>query len=99
MSERSAGLSRRGFLGAAGLASAGAAAGMVVRPDLLALGTAAAAAPGALDAIVEFHGEHQAGIVTPAQDRLFFAAFDVTTSRRAELVELLRAWTVAARRR
>ena len=32
-----------------------------------------------------FHGEHQAGIVTPAQDRLHFAAFDVTTdlARRA----------------
>ena len=32
-----------------------------------------------------FHGEHQAGIVTPAQDRLHFAAFDVTAdlARRA----------------
>ena len=32
-----------------------------------------------------FHGAHQAGIVTPAQDRLHFAAFDVTTdvARRA----------------
>ena len=32
-----------------------------------------------------FRGEHQAGITTPAQDRLHFAAFDVTTelARRA----------------
>ena len=36
---------------------------------------------------------HQAGIVTPAQDRLHFAAFDVTTDVRDELVELLRHWT------
>ena len=43
-----------------------------------------------------FHGEHQAGIVTPAQDRLHFASFDVTTSSRDELVALLRAWTEAA---
>jgi deferrochelatase/peroxidase EfeB len=47
---------------------------------------------------VEFHGPHQAGIATPAQDRLHFAAFDVITSSRAELRELLRAWTDAAAR-
>ena len=43
-----------------------------------------------------FHGDHQAGIVTPAQDRLHFAAFDVTTDDRDELVALLRSWTDAA---
>ncbi|HEX7717318.1 MAG TPA: iron uptake transporter deferrochelatase/peroxidase subunit [Marmoricola sp.] len=43
-----------------------------------------------------FHGEHQAGIVTPAQDRLHFASFDVTTDSREELVALLRSWTAAA---
>src|SRR5205814_972164 len=53
-----------------------------------------AAAAGA----VPFHGEHQAGIVTPAQDRLHFVAFDVITDKRAELVDLLRAWTAAAAR-
>ncbi|GCD91990.1 peroxidase [Nocardioides sp. LS1] len=45
-----------------------------------------------------FRGEHQAGIVTPAQDRLHFAAFDVTTGSRAQLVALLKAWTEAADR-
>jgi deferrochelatase/peroxidase EfeB len=43
-----------------------------------------------------FYGKHQAGIVTPAQDRLYFAAFDVTATSRAELILLLRAWTSAA---
>lgn len=43
-----------------------------------------------------FHGEHQAGIVTPSQDRLHFASFDVTTNSRDELIALLKAWTVAA---
>ena len=40
---------------------------------------------------------HQAGIVTPAQDRLHFAAFDVTTdlARRARR-RCCKAWTVAA---
>jgi len=43
-----------------------------------------------------FHGAHQAGIITPAQDRLHFAAFDVTTRSRTALVDLLRTWTEAA---
>ncbi|MCZ7589301.1 MAG: iron uptake transporter deferrochelatase/peroxidase subunit [Gaiella sp.] len=45
-----------------------------------------------------FYGPHQAGITTAAQDRLHFAAFDVVTDSRAELVEVLRAWTTAAAR-
>ena len=46
---------------------------------------------------VPFEGTHQAGIVTPAQDRLHFAAYDVTTDDRGELIELLKEWTAAAR--
>ena len=45
-----------------------------------------------------FHGERQAGIVTPAQDRLHFVALDVTTDDRDELITLLKAWTEAAAR-
>ena len=45
-----------------------------------------------------FYGEHQAGIVTPAQDRLHFVAFDVITKDRDELVAMLEEWTAAAAR-
>ncbi|MGV8977660.1 MAG: iron uptake transporter deferrochelatase/peroxidase subunit [Cellulomonas sp.] len=45
-----------------------------------------------------FTGEHQAGIVTPAQDRMYVAAFDLTTTSRAEVVMLLRTWTAMAAR-
>lgn len=45
-----------------------------------------------------FHGEHQAGIASAVQDRLHFAAFDVKTKDRAELVQLLKDWTRAAER-
>lgn len=45
-----------------------------------------------------FRGAHQAGITTPAQDRLHFAAFDVTTGSRSQLIALLKAWTEAADR-
>ncbi|WP_246097730.1 iron uptake transporter deferrochelatase/peroxidase subunit, partial [Streptomyces botrytidirepellens] len=47
---------------------------------------------------VPFHGAHQAGIATAVQDRLHFAAFDVTTDDRAELIDLLKEWTKAAAR-
>ena len=52
---------------------------------------------GVDQATYPFHGAHQAGITTPAQDRLHFAAFDVTTDSREELVALLKSWTEAAR--
>ncbi|WP_205126508.1 iron uptake transporter deferrochelatase/peroxidase subunit [Nocardioides nitrophenolicus] len=86
-------LSRRGLLGggaaAAGVAGA-FAAGRLAAPDPERVAAPAASYP--------FHGERQAGIVTPAQDRLHFVALDVTTEDRDELVALLKAWTDAAAR-
>jgi len=86
------GFTRRGFL--AGALSTVAAAGA---------GAALAGCDGAQPAeaqqlAVPFRGAHQAGIATPAQDRLAFAAFDVTTSKPNELVSLLQRWTDAAER-
>ena len=45
-----------------------------------------------------FDGTHQAGIATPQQDALHFAAFDVTAERVDDLRLLFREWTEAARR-
>jgi deferrochelatase/peroxidase EfeB len=95
-----AGLSRRRLLGALGIGTAGVVAGGV---GGVALGRATAdpaptdVATAATEA-VQFTGEHQAGIVTPAQDRLHFVALDVRTDSRDELVQLLKDWTEAARR-
>jgi deferrochelatase/peroxidase EfeB len=51
------------------------------------------------DQTVAFHGRHQAGIATPAQDRLHFAALDVEEGLRADdLRGLLREWSRAAER-
>lgn len=58
----------------------------------------AAGASSALASSYAFRGEHQAGIVTPAQDRLHFAAFDLTTDDRDDVVALLQDWTEAAER-
>ena len=91
-------LSRRDFFGAAGLGAAGVVAlgagGAAVGRSATAADTSSSGGSGA----VPFHGEHQAGITTPAQDRLHFVAFDVTTTDRALLVRMLQAWTEAARR-
>jgi len=48
---------------------------------------------------VPFHGAHQAGIATPAQDRLHIAAFDLLDGvGRGALRDLLARWTQAAER-
>jgi deferrochelatase/peroxidase EfeB len=90
-------VSRRAFLGTAG---AGALATTVaLGTDTLAhLPPAGASVPAATDAIVPFEGAHQAGIVTPVQDRLLFASFDVVTDDRDDLVQMLEDWTGAARK-
>ena len=92
-------MSRRGLLGAAGTGVAGVGLGAVgmAYADRRPAG-AATGQPSPVQRSYPFYGEHQAGIVTPAQDRLHFAAFDVTTSSRDELVSLLRDWTAAAAR-
>jgi deferrochelatase/peroxidase EfeB len=64
--------------------------------SLAGVGGAGAAAGIAAGLLSPFHGERQAGITTPAQDRLHMAAFDVTTENRAELIKLLKDWTSAA---
>ncbi|AHH17931.1 putative Dyp-type peroxidase [Nocardia nova SH22a] len=56
------------------------------------------AAETATGGVEPFRGPHQSGILTPAQDRLHFVAFDVRTDSRAELIELLKTWTAMAER-
>nr|WP_255572835.1 iron uptake transporter deferrochelatase/peroxidase subunit [Leucobacter tenebrionis] len=89
--------SRRGLLGMIGAGAAGLAIGGA--GATLATGRVSAEASTRTTGEVPFHGAHQAGIVTPAQDRLHFAAFDmVSGAGRDELIELLRDWTAAAER-
>jgi deferrochelatase/peroxidase EfeB len=91
-------VSRRGLLGASAAAGAvGVGAGLLGGQQLGGRETAAAAT-AAGDRGYPFYGDHQAGIVTPAQDRLHFAAFDVVSESRADLISLLQDWTAAAAR-
>ena len=86
-------VSRRAAFGFAG---AGLAAGALAGA---AGGYAAGGEDTPADKILDtypFRGKHQAGILTPAQDNMFCAAFDVTTTDPEELKQLLSDWTVAA---
>jgi deferrochelatase/peroxidase EfeB len=90
------GPSRRRLLAGAGVFGAGAVAsgltGYLTRPE----GEPSGAVP---TQPVSFYGTHQAGIITPAQDRLAFGTLNVTPgTARTDLRDLLRGWTSAAAR-
>ncbi|WP_406492417.1 iron uptake transporter deferrochelatase/peroxidase subunit [Streptomyces sp. NBC_01604] len=90
--------SRRALIGWGG---AGLALGAVAAGGTVAMATAgddADQAGAETGAAIAFHGDHQAGVSTPVQDRLHFAAFDVTTDDRAAFVQMLKDWTEAARK-
>jgi len=87
-------LTRRRLLASAGLGAAGVGLGA----GGYLLGHEAGSAEAATSTgTVPFYGEHQAGIATPVQDRLHFAAFDLETESKAKLRALLEAWSRAAR--
>lgn len=77
--------SRRGLL--AGAAMAGTA-----------FAARSAASASRLPAVEPFHGLHQAGIATPQQGHTYFAAFDLLSTKRDDLIRLLRTWTEATAR-
>jgi deferrochelatase/peroxidase EfeB len=74
------GVAGLGILNAAGIGLAGCATNSADTPEQA----------------FSFYGPHQAGIVTDIQDRLAFAAFDVTSTRREDLQTMLKTWTAAA---
>nr|WP_281171079.1 iron uptake transporter deferrochelatase/peroxidase subunit [Alicyclobacillus contaminans] len=43
--------------------------------------------------LIPFHGMYQAGIITPQQDHVVFATYDLTTSSLLDLRDLLKTWT------
>ena len=85
------------MLGLAGVGAAAAGAGALG----VAVGrnSAEAVTPATTSAdSYPFYATHQAGITTPAQDRLHFVTFDITTDKREDVVRLLQEWTAAAER-
>lgn len=89
------GFTRRRFL--SGGLMAAASAGLSTQGALAAL-TPPPKSDGAAsgDATEPFWGEHQGGILTPAQRNTYFAAFDLITTDRADIIKMLQSWTAAA---
>ena len=91
------GVSRRGLLGGTGAVGAGLLAGALGGCAAGPAAGAGSAGPAADAAPVPFYGPHQAGIVTPAQDRLAFGALSLADGvTRSDLRDLLREWARAA---
>lgn len=97
------GLGRRAFLSGASAAGVGVALSSGVLSACSstadhAAGRSADSSASAQQAeqVVPFRGDHQAGIVTPVQDRLVFATFDVTTDNATALGAMLARWTATA---
>ncbi|MGS0686064.1 iron uptake transporter deferrochelatase/peroxidase subunit [Nakamurella sp. GG22] len=98
------GPSRRRFLGGAAAAGVGLAAGVGVAAGY-GIRTADGASAPTVDAataraqnVVPFYGPRQAGITTAQQERLMFAALDVTTTDVEELQRMLGRWAAMAAR-
>ena len=85
--------SRRGFLAAAGSLVAAGSGGLAAEAA-----TPPVAKPGKPPATEPFWGARQSGILTPPQSHTYFAAFDLTTTKREDVAKLLRLWTEAAAR-
>jgi deferrochelatase/peroxidase EfeB len=79
-------------------ATGGGALGLLLAGGGYAAGreTDSTSSDGTAAQVVPFYGTHQAGITTPAQDRLAFASFDLTLTTKHELRDLLRSWSNAA---
>jgi deferrochelatase/peroxidase EfeB len=90
-------VSRRAFLGTAGGVAAGAVAGAATVDGIVPTDAAAATVTATSHRKTEpFYGIHQGGITTAPQAQTMFVALDVTSDRRQDVAELLRAWTSMA---
>jgi deferrochelatase/peroxidase EfeB len=85
--------SRREVLTGAGVLAAAGAAYALTGCSSDASPTTAASKSGQN---VPFYGAHQAGILTPPQERLFFGSFDLLTDDREALRTLVQRWSQAA---
>ena len=106
---RSPGPARRSFLrGALGAGMAGASVGAVGGAAVSRAVIAPSSVDGTRQAMspatevgtlppVPFHGQHQAGILSPPQRQTIMLSFDVTADGRGELTDLLRVLTDRAR--
>ncbi|PLS16232.1 deferrochelatase/peroxidase EfeB [Bacillus sp. M6-12] len=89
-------MSRRSMLKSAGVGGVGLLLGASGIGGVLAATNSKTTKGKSINDVVPFYGEKQAGITTPAQNHVYFAALEVTASTREELVKLFKDWTKAS---
>jgi deferrochelatase/peroxidase EfeB len=94
---------RRGFLKSAGAGLGALALGSELGKKALAGESSTSDKPlppnvSDRERTVPFYGARQAGITTHQQAHTYFAAFDLTTANRKDVIALLKAWTAASAR-
>jgi deferrochelatase/peroxidase EfeB len=85
---------RRRFLTSASTLAAAAA----LTPTLASARSGSAKGGETEGETIPFWGDHQAGIVTPQPSHVYFAAFDLATDKREDVIAMLKTWTAAAAR-
>lgn len=99
---RTAGTTRRGalgvaFAGAGALGALGTLAGCASpASNNHSQASASNSASGASNDSHPFYGEHQSGISTEVQDRMYFVALNLKTTDREEIRSLFQEWTKAS---
>lgn len=91
--QRPRGFTRRGLVAGTGLAGLVGVAGL---GGAVVGRTTDDAGAAHTELTYPFRGQQQAGIITPAQDNMYFAAFDLDTDDVEDVEALLSEWTVAA---
>ncbi|MBL0385188.1 deferrochelatase/peroxidase EfeB [Tumebacillus sp. ITR2] len=96
-------LSRRQLLKMAGVGGAGLLLGAGGVGTLFGTGVVSAKGSKAATAqpnadILPFYGTYQQGIITPQQDFIYFAAFDIIGKKQSDVRGLFEKWTAAAAR-
>ncbi|MED3562864.1 iron uptake transporter deferrochelatase/peroxidase subunit [Bacillus xiapuensis] len=87
--------SRRDILKTAGIGGVGVLIGASGLGGILSITEGKASKIESGD-IVPFFGKHQQGITTKPQNHVYFAALDVTTTNKQDLIKLFKDWTKAS---
>ncbi|WP_462408758.1 iron uptake transporter deferrochelatase/peroxidase subunit [Neobacillus sp. Marseille-QA0830] len=88
-------VSRRNILKTAGIGGVGVLLGASGLGGVMAVTEGKATNKDNKD-IVPFYGKHQSGITTLPQNHVYFAALDVTATKKEDLIKLFKEWTDAA---
>lgn len=98
MEPKQQGITRKDFIkmsvaAGAGIALGASGLGAILGATGQTLTASSKGGSGTGGDMIPLYGEHQPGIITPQQTYMYLASFKVTTSSKADLVNMLKDWT------